>query len=182
MQIQENISLKPYNTFGIDVRAASFVRFGSREELEEISTSDVFKRSRHLVLGGGSNVLFRGDFSGLVLKNEIPGIEVVKEEENHYLVKAGSGESWHGFVLHCIGKGYAGVENLALIPGCVGAAPMQNIGAYGVELKDVFHSLEAYHIHDRHLSTFTLADCRFGYRESVFKNVEKDRWIITSVT
>jgi len=134
------------------------------------------------VLGGGSNILFTRDFDGLVLKNELRGIEVVREDDNHFFVQTAAGENWHGLVLHCINNHYAGVENLSLIPGCAGAAPMQNIGAYGVEIKDVFHSLEALHMEDQIVKTFSLDECEFGYRESIFKNRERGKWIITSMT
>ena len=135
-----------------------------------------------LILGGGSNILFTKNFDGLVLKNEIKGIKTIKEDEHHIYVQVGAGENWHQFVLHCIKNGWAGVENLSLIPGNVGASPMQNIGAYGVEIKDVFYSLEAYHIRDKRMVNFTLNDCEFGYRESVFKKKFKDEFVITDVT
>lgn len=135
-----------------------------------------------MVLGGGSNILLTGDYDGLVLKNEIMGIDVVSEDEENIYVKAGAGENWHRLVMHCVEKGYAGLENLSLIPGNVGASPMQNIGAYGVEIKEVFHELEAYHIEDGTLHIFSASDCEFGYRESVFKRKYKDRFVISSVT
>ena len=181
MQVQENISLKKFNSFGIDVSAAYFACFSSQEELASILT-ETDNRKSLLVLGGGSNILFTRNVDGLVLKNEISGISRIGEDEEYYYIKVGAGENWHGFVLHCIENGYAGVENLALIPGSVGASPMQNIGAYGVEIKDVFHSLEAYHIADKSMHQFSKADCGFGYRESVFKHQFKNQFIITSVT
>lgn len=181
MQVQENISLKKFNSFGIDVSAAYFASFNSQEEIASILT-ETGNRKSLLVLGGGSNILFTRNVDGLVLKNEISGISRIGEDEEYYYIKAGAGENWHGFVLHCIENGYAGVENLALIPGSVGASPMQNIGAYGVEIKDVFHSLEAYHIADKTMHQFSNADCGFGYRESVFKHQFKNQFIITSVT
>jgi UDP-N-acetylmuramate dehydrogenase len=184
MQIHENISLKPYNTFGIEVNAKHFAAFSSVDELEELLTTfqTNFNRKGLLILGGGSNILFTKDFNGAVLKNELAGIELVKEDEQYYYIKAGAGENWHQLVLHCIDKGYAGLENLSLIPGCAGASPMQNIGAYGVEIKDVFEGLEAYHIQDRKIVQFTLNDCGFGYRESVFKRKYKDEFVILNVT
>jgi UDP-N-acetylmuramate dehydrogenase len=134
------------------------------------------------ILGGRSNVLFTKDFDGIVLKNELKGIELIKEDENHYYVKAAGGENWHQFVQHCIRHNYAGVENLSLIPGNVGASPMQNIGAYGVEIKEVFEQLEAYHLQDKKISTFSVNDCEFGYRESVFKRKYKGEFVILNVT
>jgi UDP-N-acetylmuramate dehydrogenase len=180
MYIQENISLKPYNTFGIDVTAKYFAGFTSTGELKELLTySDT---NSHLILGGGSNILFTKNFDGLVLKNELKGIELVKEDDTFFYVRAMAGENWHQFVLHCIDNNYAGVENLSLIPGNVGASPMQNIGAYGVEIKDVFHELEAFHVHDSVVQKFLLEDCAFGYRESVFKRKYKEQFVILNVT
>ncbi len=184
MQIQENISLKPYNTFGIDVYAKHFVAFSSTEQLQELlSNSPVaFRPSRLMILGGGSNILFTKDFDGLVLKNELRGIEMIKEDDLYYYVKAGAGENWHRFVMYCIDKNFAGLENLSLIPGCTGASPMQNIGAYGVEIKDVFESLEAWHIQSKKIVQFSVNDCEFGYRESIFKRKYKAEFIILNIT
>ncbi|MEJ7829856.1 MAG: UDP-N-acetylmuramate dehydrogenase, partial [Segetibacter sp.] len=183
MQIQENISLKPYNTFGINAAGRFFTTFTSLDELEELFTFyTANKLTNTLILGGGSNILLTQDFNGLVAKNEMNGIEVVKEDTDNVYVKAGAGENWHRFVLYCIQENFAGVENLSLIPGSVGASPMQNIGAYGVEIKDVFYELEAYNIQDKKLTTFSNKDCEFAYRESVFKRKYKDKFIITSVT
>jgi UDP-N-acetylmuramate dehydrogenase len=188
MNLQENISIKAYNTFGISVYANLFAKFNSIAELAELlefsagKTQTPNHKLQTLILGGGSNILFTHDFNGMVLKNEIMGIKTVREDEHHVYVQAGAGENWHGFVEYCLGHGLAGVENLSLIPGNVGASPMQNIGAYGVEIKDVFYSLEAYHIKDRRLVNFTLNDCEFGYRESIFKKRFKDEFVITDVT
>lgn len=182
MTIIENISLKHYNTFGIEAAAASFASFTSIDELRNLLSQNKYGNKPLLVLGGGSNVLLTKDFTGLVLRNEIKGIEVVQEDNQHVYVKSGAGENWHQFVLYCLQHNLAGVENLALIPGSVGASPMQNIGAYGVEIKDVFESLEAVHIESLETRTFTNNDCAFGYRESVFKNKYKGQYIITSVT
>ncbi|HVK98073.1 MAG TPA: UDP-N-acetylmuramate dehydrogenase, partial [Flavisolibacter sp.] len=182
MQIRENISLQPYNTFGIDVSAKFFSSFKNQDELQELLNSKLQTLNSKLILGGGSNVLFTKDFDGLVIRNEITGIEVIKEDEEHVYIKTGAGENWHQFILYCVEKGYAGIENLSLIPGCNGASPMQNIGAYGVEIKDVFHELEAVHIQEGYTRTFSLEECQFGYRESVFKNKFKNQFVITSVT
>jgi UDP-N-acetylmuramate dehydrogenase len=135
-----------------------------------------------LILGGGSNILFTDDFQGLVLRNEIKGIELVDEDTENVYVKSGAGEVWHEFVCHCIDHNWAGLENLSLIPGSVGASPMQNIGAYGVEIKDVFHELSAYHIASGEIHTFDKQQCQFGYRESVFKRALKNQYIIIDVT
>ncbi len=180
MQIQENVSLKKYNTFGIDVAAQYFATFSTIVELEELLSTNIHQLST-LVLGGGSNILFTKPFAGLVLKNELKGIELVKEDADFYYVKAAAGEVWHNLVLYCIENNYAGLENLSLIPGNVGASPMQNIGAYGIEIKDVFEQLEAYHIKDKTTVIFNLNDCQFGYRESVFKHKHKGEFIILNV-
>lgn len=180
MQIQENISLKPYNTFGIEAKASHFASFNSTEVLNEL----LFSNSKlvTLILGGGSNILFTRNYDGLVLKNEIKGINRINEDDDFVYIQAGAGENWHQFVLHCIENNWGGVENLSLIPGCVGASPMQNIGAYGVEIKDVFHELKAFHRKEKTNYTFALNDCDFGYRESVFKRKYKDEFVITNVT
>lgn len=186
MQIQENFSLKKYNTFGIDVTAKYFAVFNAVEELDELPGFAKRQTANHplqtLILGGGSNILFTQNFNGIVLKNGLKGVELYSEDGEFVYVKAAAGENWHQFVLHCINKNWAGVENLSLIPGNVGASPMQNIGAYGVEIKDVFHSLEAFHIADKKTVSFNAADCEFGYRESVFKRKFKNQFVITSVT
>ena len=182
MKVLKNFSLKNYHTFHIDATAKYFARFASLSELESILQMQEYQHEQKFILGGGSNILFTKDFDGLVLKNEIGGIETVHEDERYVYVKAGAGVNWHQFVLHCIHKNFAGVENLSLIPGNVGASPMQNIGAYGVEIKDVFHSLEAYHVSEKKIYTFTANDCGFGYRESVFKRKYKNQFIILDVT
>ena len=185
MQVQQNFPLKKYNTFGIDAYAKYFAAFNSVDELQNtIEDHHKLQATKYelLILGGGSNILFTKNFEGLVLKNEIGGIHTVHEDEDHIYVKAGAGENWHRFVLHCINHNFAGVENLSLIPGNIGATPMQNIGAYGVEIKDVFHSLEAFHLKEKKIVTFTLNDCEFGYRESVFKKKYKDQFVILNVT
>ncbi len=178
MKIVNNISLQPYNTFGIDVSAKAFASFTSVEELKEgLSNSN-----SPLILGGGSNILFTENFNGIVLKNDLKGIEVLNETDEHIYIKAAAGENWHQFVMYCVEHNYAGLENLSLIPGNCGASPMQNIGAYGVEIKDVFHQLEAFHRKEQSIETFTANDCAFGYRESVFKRKYRNQFVILSIT
>jgi UDP-N-acetylmuramate dehydrogenase len=179
MQLTENFSLKPYNTFGIPVMAKYFAAFANADSLAELLET---QREHHLILGGGSNILFTKNYNGFVLKNEIAGIEKINEDDSHVYVRAGAGVGWHEFVLYCINNNFAGVENLSLIPGSVGASPMQNIGAYGVEIKDVFHELEAYNVEGKKLVSFSKNVCAFGYRESIFKNKYKGQFVITSVT
>jgi UDP-N-acetylmuramate dehydrogenase len=182
MQIQENISLKPFNSFGINATARYFGRFSSEDDLQPMLDSGIQSQRPALILGGGSNLLLTKDYDGLVLKNEIMGIKEVHEDNEYVYVKAGAGENWHRFVLYCIERNWAGVENLSLIPGNVGASPMQNIGAYGVEIDDVFWDLEAYHLQEKKIVTFTKNDCAFGYRESVFKRQYKGQFVILNVT
>jgi len=178
--IQININLKEFNTFGISVKAEMFAVFSSIEELKQILS---FRNNKKLlVLGGGSNLLLTKDFDGLVIKNEIKRFEVIEETASEVIVESGAGENWHEFVLNCIDKGFGGIENLSLIPGSVGASPMQNIGAYGVEIKDVFESLSAYHIASGEIHYFDKTKCEFGYRESIFKNKVKGEYIILTVT
>lgn len=182
MQIQENIPLKPFNSFGINATARYFGRFSSEDDLQPMLDSGIQSQRPALILGGGSNLLLIKDYDGLVLKNEIMGIKEVHEDNDYVYVKAGAGENWHRFVLYCIERNWAGVENLSLIPGNVGASPMQNIGAYGVEIDDVFWDLEAYHLQEKKIITFTKNDCAFGYRESVFKRQYKGQFVILNVT
>ena len=178
--IKNNQDLTPFNTFGIKANAATFARFTSVAELRTCLQGNEFKDL--LVLGGGSNVLFTKDIDALVLRNEIEGFEVQWEDSSYAYVKVGSGMVWHEFVLRCLELNLGGVENLSLIPGSVGASPMQNIGAYGVEIKDVFHSLESYHIATGDIHTFDLEQCEFAYRESVFKRKLKGQYVIVAVT
>jgi len=182
MKITSNISLKPYNTFGMDVTAKYFATVKSVEDIQDVLLDPVCINHEKIILGGGSNVLFTSNIEALIIKNEIDGIEIVNQDDEHVYIKVGAGVNWHQFVLYCIDNNYSGVENLALIPGNIGASPMQNIGAYGVEIKDVFHSLEAVSIVDKNLVTFYHKDCAFDYRESVFKNKFKNQFLITSVT
>lgn len=178
MQVLENFPLKTLNTFSIEAYAKQFARFGNTDELGEL----ISQQKPALVVGGGSNLLFTGDIDGLVIRNEIYGIEKISEDDQQVIVRVGAGENWHRFVIHCIENGWAGLENLSLIPGCVGASPMQNIGAYGVEVKDKFHELEAWHIDERKAYQFSKEQCEFGYRESVFKGKLKNQFVITHVS
>lgn len=181
MQVSKHISLKAFNTFGVDAKANEFIAFSSVEQLEHIAKQYLTASISHLILGAGSNILFTQDYDGLILKNEILGIEVVDENEEFVFVKAGAGVNWHQFVLYCIEHDWGGVENLSLIPGTVGAAPVQNIGAYGVELKDVLHVLHAWDLKQHQLIEFSNADCAFGYRTSVFKQSYKGAMVICDV-
>ena len=186
MIFQENYSLKHLNTFGIDVSAKYFSTFKNTDELAErldfISLPTANRQLPTLILGGGSNILFTDNYNGLILKNETEGIGNIKEDAEHVYVRAGAGVGWHEFVLYCIENDLGGAENLSLIPGSTGASPMQNIGAYGAEVKDIFHELEAYSIRDKKTVIFSKEGCEFGYRESVFKNKYKGDFVITSVT
>jgi UDP-N-acetylmuramate dehydrogenase len=179
--IQENIPLKAYNTFGIDISARYFVQIESEEHLVELFSNVEFNSVPKLILGGGSNILFTKDYEGLVVFINIKGINY-NENGDIIQVCAGAGEVWNDLVQYCVVRDFAGIENLSLIPGTVGAAPVQNIGAYGVELKDVFHSCVAFDTYEKSFKSFELTDCKFGYRDSLFKSVEKDRYIITSVS
>jgi UDP-N-acetylmuramate dehydrogenase len=180
MKIQNHTSLKPYNTFGIDVSAAQFCSVTTIPELKE--ALELFHEQEILVLGGGSNMLLRSDFENPVVHVNLKGIDIIKKYDNTVFVRVMSGENWHDFVLWCLEHHYGGVENLSLIPGNVGTAPIQNIGAYGVELKDVFVSCEAMDRDTRQIKEFTKKDCEFGYRDSVFKGKLKNKYVISSVT
>lgn len=182
MNIQENISLKPYNTFGIDKKARFFVVVKSSSELIEALKWGNEQNLIIQILGGGSNILLTQDLDALVIKIEIKGISPDWETNEHVWVEVGAGELWHDLVLFAIENNWAGIENLSLIPGTVGASPMQNIGAYGVEIKDVFHSLKALNRLTFEIEEFESPQCRFGYRESVFKNELKGLYIILCVT
>ena len=182
MKILENHSLKPFNTFGIEASGRYFFQAESEDGLRQFILEDRFRNTPKLVLGGGSNILLTRDFDGVVIKMDILGKEIVRETEGEVYIKVGAGENWHQFVLHCVQNGYAGIENLSLIPGNIGAAPMQNIGAYGVEIKEVFHELECLNVETGEREVFNREECEFGYRESVFKNRLKGQRYITAVT
>ncbi|OON69259.1 UDP-N-acetylmuramate dehydrogenase [Hymenobacter sp. CRA2] len=181
--LQHDVSLRAYNTFGIDAKAHLFAAFASVDELRELLRLPEVQAAPKLILGGGSNLLFTRDFDGVVLKNEIRGLETLDENaaDNTVLVRAGAGESWHGLVEYSLAQGLAGIENLSLIPGTVGAAPLQNIGAYGVELQDAFEYLEAVELVSGQLRRFSREECGFGYRESVFKGPLRNQYIVTGV-
>lgn len=180
MHIQENISLKPFNTFGLNAYAKHFVRVEHLSELQNVLKLENFPNK--FILGGGSNMLLTKDVEALVIQVALKGIDIIKRGDNTVFVKAYAGENWHDFVLFCIDHNFGGVENLSLIPGNVGTAPIQNIGAYGVELKDVFDSCEALNIATNQIETFTNEQCQFGYRESIFKQALRNKYIIVSVT
>jgi len=181
MEILQNVSLKPFNTFGVDVKAAFFVHIKTIEELQALSKEALFKNSSKLILGGGSNILFTKDFEGLVLKTDLQGIELLGDDAKYYYVSVKGGENWHQFVLRSIKENWQGLENLSLIPGTVGAAPIQNIGAYGVEVADCIESVKAMEIASGALHTFDATACKFGYRNSVFKQELKGQFLIYEV-
>ncbi|SFS39003.1 UDP-N-acetylmuramate dehydrogenase [Sphingobacterium wenxiniae] len=178
--IQENVSLKPFNTFGVDAKANQFIKVEDENILKELHSAGLFER-QFFVLGGGSNVLFTRDYEGLILQIATKGITHFIEG-NYIYVTAKGGEVWNEFVWHCVERGFAGVENMALIPGTVGASPVQNIGAYGTELMDIFYSCQAFDTLTGEFTTFQNADCQFTYRDSIFKSQYKGQYIITSVT
>jgi UDP-N-acetylmuramate dehydrogenase len=182
LKVLENIQLKPYNTFGISATAREFVEIRSEEEAVELVKSRLLNNKFHLVLGGGSNILFTSDFDGVIVNVLNKGIQVVEDHEDTVLVESAAGEIWHNLVAWAIEKGLGGLENLSLIPGSVGAGPVQNIGAYGIELKDSFYSLKAIDLETGLIRTFNKKECRFGYRDSIFKRELKGRMLILSVT
>ncbi len=181
MEIFENHPLKDHNTFGINVMAKFFARISRQEDLTSILSDSDFSGIPCFVLGGGSNVLFRKNFDGLVLHVDVRGREIFSEDANSLVIALGSGENWHQQVEFCIAREWGGIENLSLIPGNCGAAPIQNIGAYGVELSDVFEWLEALDLQTGAVKKFSRDDCRFAYRDSVFKNEYKGRYLITRI-
>jgi UDP-N-acetylmuramate dehydrogenase len=180
--LQENISLKKLNTFGIDAVATWFASFENVQELKQLLAYNEVKEHGFLVLGGGSNMLLCSDVKQVVLHNKINGIEIISDEKDEVIVQFGAGENWHECVLWAVKNDFAGIENLSLIPGTIGASPMQNIGAYGVELKDVFVSCEALNVLTNEIEIIEKHQCEFGYRTSIFKTTSKGKYIITSVT
>jgi UDP-N-acetylmuramate dehydrogenase len=182
MLISEDFCLKTFTTFGVEVRTRRFIVVSSKTDLEELFEEGYLKERPRMVLGGGSNLLFTGHYPGLILSSQMRGKETVKETADEVWIKVNSGEYWPTFVDDVVEKGYGGVENLCLIPGKVGAAPIQNIGAYGVEVKDVIESLEAFDLDSGEIRTFRNEECNFGYRSSIFKTKEKDKYFILNVT
>lgn len=182
MRIIKNASLRPYNTFGVAARTRYLAVLECPEDVFVLIEKPFINGMPRLILGGGSNLLFRQDFQGVVALVRFKGIQVLGEDDDHVYMRAAAGEDWHGFVLHTLALNYGGLENLSLIPGTVGAAPIQNIGAYGVELSERFESLEAMSMEDGRSRVFDKEACQFGYRTSVFKLAEKNRYLITSVT
>ncbi|HOX83711.1 MAG TPA: UDP-N-acetylmuramate dehydrogenase [Chryseolinea sp.] len=182
MSIEHQVDLLPYNTFGISHKANYFIEIHSVEEAQELFRSDVFKTNQHLFLGGGSNILLTKDFDGLVIKVSILGKEIIGEDENTITLKVSAGENWHDVVRYCVDKNWGGLENLSLIPGTVGAAPIQNIGAYGVEIEKNIFEVETVEISTGKTKTYMHDECHFGYRESVFKTKLKDQFLISSIT
>jgi UDP-N-acetylmuramate dehydrogenase len=182
MDVKHDFPLTGLNSFGIAVNAALFISLRNEAELPEIFNEYTRENRPILVIGGGSNILFTKDFNGLVIHNKIAGIDCLEETADYVLVKAGAGVNWHHFVMHCVDKGWGGLENLSLIPGTVGAAPVQNIGAYGVELKDTLFSLRAWDVAEKCFVEYTAEQCEFGYRQSIFKQYLKGRIVIVSAT
>ena len=182
MQIESNFNLSKLNTFGITAKAKFFVEVNSEEELRELFADPIFVKNKKFFLGGGSNILFTKDFDGIVVLNKLKGIEIKEEDSEIVMVRALGGEIWHDLVIFAVNHRYWGIENLSLIPGTVGAAPIQNIGAYGAELKDTLLNVEAFEIETGLKKVFSQAECKLGYRDSVFKNELKNKYFISATT
>ncbi len=182
MKIYEDFKLLNYNTFGVESNSKYYIEISSEEALRNVSKLNHFKKNPVLILGGGSNILFTKNFDGLVISNKIRGREIIFQNSDYVYLKVGAGENWHDLVMYCVDKGWGGIENLSLIPGNTGTAPMQNIGAYGVEIKETFLELEAFEIKTGKTIKFLKSDCNFGYRESIFKNEKKNQYIILNIT
>jgi UDP-N-acetylmuramate dehydrogenase len=181
MNFKKNISLKKFNSFGIGVSCDYFIEINNEDELFELSSNEFFKSNKHFILGAGTNVLFIEDFKGIIVYINILGKKIVEINEDFVILNVKAGENWNDFVKFCVNNGYYGLENLALIPGKIGAAPVQNIGAYGVEQEECFISLTGLDLHDMKFKNLTKKECRFGYRDSIFKREFKNIFIITSV-
>lgn len=181
-EVKKNLNLSPYNTLGVQATASEYIEIRDAAELTELANTGFFRKKKPFILGGGSNILFRGDVDVPVLRISIPGIDTAGETDTHVLVRSGAGEVWHDLVRWSVDMGYGGIENLALIPGTCGAAPIQNIGAYGTELDQVFESLELFDMESESFKTYTHDQCEFGYRDSIFKRDLKGKVIVTSVT
>ena len=182
MKIYQNYDLTKLNTFGVSVNAKFFAEIHFEQEVKELFSSPQFKNNKRIFLGGGSNILFTKDFDGLVILNKLKGIKILSESSTDVVIHSMGGEIWHDLVLFAVDRGYWGIENLALIPGTVGAAPMQNIGAYGAELRNVLESVEAYNLESGEKKVFSKEECLFGYRDSIFKNKLKDKYFILAIT
>lgn len=179
--IEKRTSLLPFNTFGIDATAKLFTVVRSVDDVRSLIESNILNEQQHLIIGGGSNLLLTRDFDGIAIKNELHGITVVEEKDGHIVLDVASGETWHSFVMYCVDHNYGGIENLSLIPGTVGAAPMQNIGAYGVEIKDVVESVSFIDLKSGEKKVLSRDECHFGYRESIFKHVLRGKCFITGI-
>lgn len=182
IDIKRNVSLKALNTFGINAETRYLCHIRTQEDLYDLIASDIYQNEQHYILAGGSNILFTGDFKGLIIKVDLKGRDIFHEDDDTVTLNVAAGESWHQLVMYVVDQGWGGIENLSLIPGTVGAAPMQNIGAYGVEIKNVVDTVEAIDLSSGELRRFTNAECEFGYRESVFKTTLRKKFFISSVT
>jgi len=181
MNILENISLQKFNTFGIDIKAAKYVSIRNDDDLRRLNDDGIFNSSKFLILGDGSNILFTDDFDGFIVHSQFKGMRILDSNDDSVILDVAAGEEWDNFVSICLKNNYFGLENLALIPGTVGAAAVQNIGAYGLEQKDYFHSLRGFDLEQNKFVEFNFDDCNYGYRSSIFKTKLKNKFIVTSV-